>query len=261
MNKFKYLILSLAILTTASVLTIGCGDDSVAPPNNGGGTGTTPNINMKLNSIYSFTNDSLDTNGSVRRTRIKTTTAYSSQGTYFDTANAFRTISISIDTVTSTTISQDTNWVYYNGTTGKFYQYGLVKLIDSTQSPKWDLVADFSVAQGTQWTVTSFNTTINGISVSITIKGKVAEQTSFSTTSNPSQTINCYRVELSADVTAFSIPAGTIYVDYYIGYANPASNPSGLVRLKLRPIKLSALGIPIFASPGVDQVLQTYVIP
>ncbi|MBN8585957.1 MAG: hypothetical protein J0M37_12780 [Ignavibacteria bacterium] len=236
----------------------GCGDDSTTGGNNTGGS--VPTINMKVGSAYSFTNDSLDTNGTVRRTQIKTTMVYAEQNTFFGQSNAFKIRTTSIDTFpTPTIIDVDSFYVRYDG--GKFYQYGMVKLIDSTQSPNWDLVADFNVATGTEWNVTTINTTINGIGVTANIKGKVAGQTSFNTTSNPSTSINAYKVEITAYLTALSLPIGNIVLEYYIGYADPASNPSGLVRLKLNPIKLSLSGTPFYGAAGVDQVMQTYFIP
>ncbi len=257
MKNLKFFSIFLIII--AATYFWGCGDDTTPTTPGTGGTG--PTLNMKVGSIYSFTNDSLDTNGTIRRTQIKTTMVYAEQSTFFGQSNAFKIRTTSIDTFPAppTIIDVDSFYVRYDG--GKFYQYGMVKLIDSNQTPTWDLVADFTVATGTEWNVTTINTTINGVGVTANIKGKVAEQTSFTTTSNPSANINAYRVEINASLTAFSLPLGNIILDYYIGYADPSTNPSGLVRLKLRPIKLTLSGTPFYGAAGLDQVLQTYFIP
>ncbi len=258
MKNLKYTTLALFILVFSSLLSIGCGEDSVTPSNNGGG-GTPPTINMKVNSVYGFTNDSLDTNGTtVRNTRLRTIHSYAAQGTFFGQSNAFQIIAETRDTVANVQVSKDTIYVRYDG--GKFYQYGMIQFIDPTQSPTWDLVADFNVAQGTQWSVATITTVISGFSVQTVIKGKVAENTPF-TTNNTGLSINNYRVEITGESSVLGQPIGTTYVDYYIGYADPAANPSGMVRLKLRPVWLQLLGSTIFRSAGVDQKISYYVIP
>lgn len=258
MKKIKFF--SFLILAAAMVYIYGCGDDAVNN-NNNGGTGSTPTINMRVGSIYVFTNDSLDTNGTtVTPTRIKTYQSFLAEGTFFGQPNAFQIRSESRDTVANPQliISIDTFYVRYDGT--RFYQYGMLRLIDSTQPLSWDLVADFSKAIGVQWDVATINTTIGGIAVTAIVKGKIAEQTPF-TTNTTGLSINNYRIEIEAAVTSPIGSLGSIFVDYYIGYADPATNPSGMVRVKLRPIKLTALGVPVYRAAGVDTKIQYYVIP
>jgi hypothetical protein len=261
MKNLKYTLSALIIIVLSSLFTIGCGDDGeTTTPNNPGG-GTPPNLNMKVNSFYAFTNDSLDTNGTtIRNTRLRTTHSYAAQGTFFGQSNAFQIIAETKDTTTNphTLVSKDTIYVRYDG--GKFYQYGMVQFIDPSQSPTWDLVADFTLATGTQWNIATINTVISGFSVQTVIKGKVAENTPF-TTNNTGLSINNYRIEITGESTALGFPIGTTYVDYYIGYADPATNPSGMVRLKLRPVWLQINGSTILRSAGVDQKISYYVIP
>jgi hypothetical protein len=258
MKNLKYTSLAIFMVIFTSLFTIGCGEDSVTPPNNGG-SGSAPTLNMKVNSLYSFTNDSLDTNGTtVRPTRLRTRHSFTAQGTFFGQPNAFQILAETRDTVANTLVSMDTIYVRYDG--GKFYQYGMIQFIDPTQAPTWDLVADFTVSQGTQWSVATITTVISGFTVQTVIKGKVAENTPF-TTNNTGQSINNYRIEITGESSVFTVPIGTTYVDYYIGYADPATNPSGMVRLKLRPVWLQLSGNTIFRSAGVDQKISYYTIP
>lgn len=257
MNKLKFF--SIILLTAAMVYVWGCGDDTTT---GGPGTGgTAPTLNMRVGSIYAFTNDSLDTNGTtVRQTSIKTYQSFLAEGTFFGQTNAFQIRSETKDTGVSpqVTISIDTFYVRYDGT--KFYQYGMLRLIDSTQPLSWDLVADFSKATGVQWDVATINTTIGGIAVTAIVKGKIAEQVPF-TTNGTGISINNYRIEIEAAVSSSLGSLGSIFVDYYIGYADPSTNPSGMVRVKLRPIRLSVLGVPVYRAAGVDTKIQYFVIP
>jgi len=254
MNKIKFFSAFFIIL--ASVFYIGCGEDSV--PNNGGGTGTAPTINMKVNSLYGFTNDSLDTNGTTRSTRIRTIQTIIAEGTFFLQPNAFAVRTESRDTVSNTLVGVDTFYVRYAD--GKFYQYGMLRLIDPTQTEKWDLVADFNLAHGTQWDIGTISTTISGFAVTSNVKGKVAANTPF-TTNNTGLSINNYQIEIEAPIVSLGQSLGSIFVDYYIGYSDPATNPAGMVRLKLRPIHLQSFGITIYRAAGADQKIDYYVIP
>ncbi|HMT11121.1 MAG TPA: hypothetical protein PKA39_05810 [Ignavibacteria bacterium] len=155
-------------------------------------------------------------------------------------------------------VSLDTFYVRYDGT--RFYQYGLLQLIDPTHAPSWDLVADFSKAINEQWDVATINTTVGGFAVTAVVKGKIAEQTPF-VTNNTGLSINNYRIEIEAAVSNAAGSFGSIFVDYHIGYSDPATNPAGMVRVKLRPIKLSLLGIPVYNAAGVDSKIETYRLP
>lgn len=251
-------IFTLLIVITAAFLW-GCGDDSTTGGNPPGGT--PPTINMKVGSIYVFTNDSLDTNGTtIRQTDIKTYQSFIAQGNYFGQPDAFMIRSETRDTgfTPAVTISIDTFYVRYDGT--RFYQYGMLRLIDSTQPLSWDMVADFSKPIGEQWDVATINTTIGGIAVTAVVKGKINAQTPF-TTNTTNISINNYQIEIEAAVSSAIGGLGSIFVDYFIGYSDPATNPAGMVRVKLRPIKLSALGVPIYRAAGLDTKIQYFVIP
>ncbi len=256
MNKIK--LFTFFVLTAAMVWVWGCGDDSTTGGNNT--PGTAPTLNMKVGSVYAFTVDSLDTNGSVRSTKLKTFQSIVAQGTFFSESNAFAIKSETRDTSFSPSVLVDSGTFYVKYEGGIFKQYGLVKLIDSTQLPTWDVVADFNLATGTQWQIATINTTINGFNVSANIKGAIKDNIAF-TTNNTGQSINNFRTEITAEVTALTVPAGTIFVDYYLGYADPSTNPSGPVRFKLRPIWLQAASITLFRSAGMDQKIDYYVIP
>jgi hypothetical protein len=260
MKNLKLTSVFLFILTLSLLYTTGCGDDSTTNNNNQGGT--PPTLNMKVGSLYGFTNDSLDTNGTtIRPTRLRTIQNYVAQGTFFGQPDAFHIHSETKDTVINITVASSDFYVRYDG--GKFYQYGLKRIIDSTQAPTWDLVADFNVATGTQWDIGTITTVLGGFSVQTVIKGKVAENTPF-TTNNTGQSINNYRIEITGEASTLGFPIGTVYVDYYIGYADPSTNPSGLVRLRFRPVWLKLpppANTTIFRSAGVDQKISYYVIP
>ena len=59
-----------------------------------------------------------------------------------------------------------------------------------------------------------------------------------------------------ADIIVFGFSVGKVYVDYYIGDNDPTSNPSGMVRVKLRPVNLT-----VYQAAGVDQKIQNFIIP
>mgnify|MGYP001252744314 FL=1 len=256
MKNIRSIFTILVVLIAAFLW--GCGDDSTTGGNTPGGT--PPNISMKVGSYYAFTIDSLDTNTSVppRHTRLMTFQTFIAQGTYFGQPDAFQIRSETRDTVANTLVSLDTFYVRYDGT--RFYQYGLLQLIDPTHAPSWDLVADFSKATNEQWDVATINTTVGGFAVTAVVKGKIAEQTPF-VTNNTGLSINNYRIEIEAAVSNAAGSFGSIFVDYHIGYSDPATNPAGMVRVKLRPIKLSLLGIPVYSAAGVDSKIETYRLP
>lgn len=247
MNKIK--LFSFFVLTAAMVWVWGCGDDSTTGGNNTGGS--VPTINMKVGSFYVFNIDSLGTNGSVTHTSLKTSNTYLAQNTFFGQPNAFQILSQTKDTITNITLSTDTFYVRYDG--GKFYQYGVLQLISPTIPAEWDLVADFNVSQGTSYTIKD-NVPITLIpGATANISGKIAADTTFNTHGYGNVGINCYRAEIIADIIIASFSVGKVYVDYYIGDADPSTNPSGMVRVKLRPITL-----PVYTQAGVDQFLQVY---
>lgn len=254
MNK-KIILSTVSLALFLSTLYLGCGDDSTTNSTNSGN----PNIDIKVGAMYHFTNDSLPSSGGSQRTRIITRDNVLSEGTYYGYSNSWKILSISTDTVFGITIERDTLYLSYDSSGGKFYQYAITHLLNPNLPEQWNLVADFSVAQGTQWSIGSFDTTISGVPLHVDIKGKVAENTSIQTTANPTATVRCYRIEISATVTAPGpITVTTIYIDYYLGYSPPEllSNPSGPVRIKLRPFSIYTA-----AYPGFDRILQYASIP
>lgn len=249
MNKLK--LISAFLILTAAVFYSGCGDDSgiVDPAANA------PTINMKVGSFYVFNIDSLATSGTVQGTRLKTSHTFLNQGTYFGQSNVFQIKAETKDSTILPVLASDTFYVRYDG--GKFYQYGVIQLIDPAQTPTWDLVADFTVSQGTQWTIASnISIVIGPVTATATIKGKITGEETFVTHGYGSKTINCFRSEITADISVSGFPVGTVYVDYYIGDSDPATNPAGMVRLKLRPVNLT-----LYQAAGVDQKIQNFVIP
>lgn len=249
MNKLKFF--SIFLLAAAMVYVWGCGDDSTTGGNNNNG-GTVPTLNMRVGSFYVFNIDSLSTSGGVSHTSLKTSNTYLSQGTFFTQPNAFQIMSQTKDTISQAILSTDTFYVRYEG--GKFYQYGVLQLISPTIPAAWDLVADFNVAQGSSYDI-ALGVPISLIpGASANITGKIAADTTFNTHGYGNVGINCYRAEIVADIIIGGFSVGKVYVDYFIGDADPATNPSGMVRVRLRPITL-----PVYSQSGVDQFLQIYV--
>jgi len=249
MSKIKFLALFLFTVAITAVLAIGCSEDTTT--NNQGGQGNPPNINMQVGAVYTMNVDSIPQSGNPVHTILKTIHTYLSQGTYFGQSNVFQVRAVTQDSVAQTPIAIDTYYVRYDA--GKFYQYGVLQLLDPAINPTWDLVADFTVAQGTQWTIA------NGVSISFVtgatanIKAKIAADTTFKTYGFGERDVNGYRSEITADIFLGPVQLGTVYVDYFIGDADPATNPSGLVRLRLRPINLT-----VYQAAGAQQNMQIW---
>jgi hypothetical protein len=268
-NKKMILILGLAASVLLTFLT-GCDDSGQTPTAPGGGSTYIPTIRIHQGARYNYTNDSLINNNGVittQRTRIGTYDVVNSPVSK-ESQLCYPILSTSYDTNTTLT-SRDTLYVRYDSTAGKVYQYGLQQLINPLQPPSWDLVGDFSVARGTQWTIGTINLTFNFPSPIGTVNftgpltGKVADSTTINTTSTPSTIVNCYRIELNASVTG-STPLGnataSILIDYYLGYYSDLfpNNPSGLVRITFRPFSFDVSGIPVLYQSGVDRILMDY---
>lgn len=239
----KIIILTLTVFT---VLYFGCGEDTPTGTNTGS---KHPNIDIKVGAMYQYTNDSLPpSGGQPQRTRIITKDTVLGKGTYQGYSNSWKILSINRDTTRSyppgLEIRRDTLYISYDSSSGKFYQWGLTRIIDPSQTPQWNLVADFSLARGNQWQV--------GTAYGVTAYGKVASDTVIQTTANPSVTVKCYRIEMTATIIS------TIYLDYFLGYSPPSSpmNPSGRVRVRLRPYSFSNVQY-----WGFDQILETTRIP
>lgn len=249
----KQIIFSLLI---ASVLTLGIGCGSDTPTNTGGTGGGHPNISMKVGSTFHFDNDTISTtNGNFYRTSAVTDETIDSTGTFFDSTNSYRVYSVTRDSITHLPIKSEYLYAKYNSNTGKFYQYGALAMIDSNQAKTWDLLADFSVASGTQWFIATLNK-LNGMAfLKADVNGKVAADTTLICTSG---SVKCYRIELNAAIQAYGQPVGNIIIDYFIGYtpSSAPSNPSGVVAVKLRPISIAIT--PPITLHGLYQRLISY---
>src|SRR4030095_16915340 len=249
MKKLKFLLsLAVSVIIGAALFPMGCGDDTVTPPPPGGN----PTINMQVGSVYTLNVDSIPQSGTPRHTAFKSTMTFLSQSTFFGQANAFQIRAVTRDSLNLGPSVIDTFYVRYDG--GKFYQYGTLQLIDPNIPATWDLVADFTVATGTEWTIASDVPIPLFPGLTATITGKVAEETSFRTYGFDSLTVHCYRSEIKAVLNPGAI--ATIYLDYFIGDANPSTNPSGLVRLRLRPFTVL-----IQSYDGFDQSMQIWTTP
>jgi hypothetical protein len=244
----------LAVLI--SILIFSC-SDSTTNPGNPPVSGTYPNINIKVGSAYHFTNDSLTTDSTSVHTSIITVDTVLAKGNFFLQDSAYMIGSTTKDTITNTTLNVQAFYIKYDASAGKFYQYGAVKLIDSTQTANWDKVADFSVAAGTEWQIAHITTVLGIPGTSADIKSKVAKDTTFESSGAGHTLINAYRIEMTAYISLGPLPIGNIVLEYYIGYTpSGSSNPSGVVRLRLRHINFQNLSY-----PGFDQKLQTWRIP
>lgn len=245
MNKLKFF--SIILLTAAMVYVWGCGDDTTTGNNNNGG-GTAPTLNMQAGSLYIFNVDSLPVAGGPPvNTHLKSYNTYLTPVTFQGKANAFPIVSETRDTVANISLGIDTFYVCYES--GKFYQYGMLQLISPTITASWDLVADFNVSQGTLFNIASNVPIVLGsITATANITGKIASDTTFNTAGWGNVGINCFRSEIAAVISVSGLPIGTVYVDYFIGDADPATNPSGMVRVKLNPFNILS-----FTQAGIDQ--------
>ncbi|MCC6865153.1 MAG: hypothetical protein IT280_03230 [Ignavibacteria bacterium] len=254
MDKIKYF--SIFILTAVMIYLYGCGDDSTT--NTGGGD--KPNIDFKTGSVFTFTFDTLSRiNGSsVRLTNMSSRDSIETS-IPIGSNTAYRIVS---RTDSASVISYDTALVYYDAGAGKYYQYGIARLINPSVTPTWDLIGDFSLPNGTSWQIAlnPDSLLINGFYIKVALSAKVVGATSFQTTGSPTRDVNCYQIEFKADLTYLGLALGSIYFDYYLGYNNGTTNTSGIVRLKLRPINL---GIPpiSLSNFGVDKITSTFNVP
>lgn len=243
MKNLKFF--SAFLLIAVSVFFYSCGEDSTTTPTGTGGT--PPTLNMTVGSIYSFDVDSLPISGGVTHTRLQSYNTYLAQGTYFGQSNAFQILTETKDTLLNLSLGKDTFYVRYDG--GKFYQYGMLQLISPSIPASWDLVADFNVSQGTSFNIANNVPIVLGsITATANINGSVAADTTFNTAGWGNVGINCYRSEIVAEIFISSLSIGKVYVDYYIGDNDPTTNPSGMVRVKLRPVNLT-----VYQAAGIDQ--------
>jgi hypothetical protein len=252
LKSFTVLVISLLIYAF-----IGCGEES--NPGNPPPNVNIPDIDIRQGSVYTYTYDTIDQNNNTYRINRN------SRDSVMISALINNSRVSSIRSVTTGDISSiDTIIVIWEPQSGKFYHFGAFRIINPGSQPTQDLIADFSVPLGTSWNVpvNPDSLVIEGFTIKFSVSAKVAEQTSFTTTGS-NQQVQCYRTEFKADVRLANpiITLGSIYFDYYIGYKSSATNPSGIVRLRLRPINLTFGSITILRQAGIDRVLSTYFIP
>ncbi|HAX48482.1 MAG TPA: hypothetical protein PK605_00590 [Ignavibacteria bacterium] len=257
MNKIK--LFSFLVLTAAMVWIWGCGDDSTTGPVNPGGD--RPNIEFKTGSGFTFTFDTLSrVNGSaVRLTNMSSRDSVEASFP-IGSNTAYRIVS---RTDSAGNISFDTALVYYDSGAGKLYQYGISRLINPAATANWDLVGDFSIANGTSWNIplNPDSVVINGFAVKVVLSAKVVGPSTFQTTGSPTRDVHCYQIEFKADLTYIGLPVGSIYFDYFVGYNNGSSNTSGLVRFRLNPVNIGIPPTLVIQNFGVDKKTATFNIP
>ena len=260
--KFKTILktaLSSAFITLLFIYS-GCGEDSTTNNNGTTGGGYHPTLNFTVGQIFVYTTDTLWPNGTVVRKRWKTSHTVLAQ-TPIGGQNCYPFSGTTFDTTTNQTIPE-LYYVRYDQSAGKYYQYGLQQLINPGAPLKWDVVADFDAARGTNYNIATINYSVpvpgfGNVPFSGPLTGKI-DSTTIQSTNNPSETVPCYHVEMLADVSGtvggITLTA-KIYVDYYIGCVNPI----GLVELKSRPFNIIIQGNP---NPvqfgGYDRKLKTH---
>lgn len=262
MNSNK-ILLTFLITAILCVMYTGCGDDSTNTTTTP--TGPPPSIRMTPGSTYDFTYDSLISAQPNIRLPRQSHDVVQAQ-IVFDGKTCFPVLSTTTDTVTHQVVGVQTAYFTYDSAGGKFYQYGISALINPLfATPTWDVVADFTVSQGTSWTVGQVNYTIMVAGTNYNFTGpltsKIAEKTTIVTTGT-GQTVDCYRIELLAHISATTngvTASADIIVDYYLGYSSTASNPAGLLEAKLRPFNFIVSGIPV-PQNGDDRKLKSFTI-
>lgn len=255
----------LVITFILSIFYTGCDDSGLAPTKTV--SGFKPTMRIHQGARYIYTNDSLlNNNGSITTQRTSITT--------YDTVRApltFYSVScfpITSTSIGSTPIERDTFYVSYDSTAGKVYQFGIKQFINPLQLPSWDLVADFSIARGSTWSVGDINSSViipglGNIDFTGPLTGKVADSTIVNTTATPSTAVHCYRIELNASLSgsvAGQTVTASIIIDYYLGYYSDQfpNNPSGIIRITFRPFSFNVLGTPVFYQSGLDRILRNY---
>jgi len=261
--KNKKLIFKLLFLIFASLIVLypGCGEDTI---NNNGGTGSGgwhPNLTFLVGQNIVYTNDSITPSGATIRTRRGTNMTINAQTTIGGQL-CYPFIGSTRDTATNQT-TPEAYYFRYDQTEGKYYQYGIRKLINPTQPDSWDLVGDFDLARGTSYLVGNINYTITipgvgTVTFNGPLNGKIADSTTITSTGTPPQSISCYRIEMTASISGTS-PLGqvsaNIIMDYYLGY----STPTGIVEIKIRPFSFTVAGIPgVAPQPGYDRKIYRH---
>lgn len=272
MKQIIYTAIFISILIN-SIVFISCSEDpttstTTPPPPQYGGI---PTIRLRTGANYKYTNDSLiNTQGNIttQRTRTGTSDVIQPMITVSDSL-CFPIISISTDTANNLT-SQDTAYILYDSTRGLLYQYGISQLINPSQQPKWDLIADFSIPRNTTWQIGTINYSlvipnIGTINFTGPLNGRVTDSTVVQTTSGTPVTYPAFKTEISTNISGlsfFGTITATVILDYYIGYNHPtAQSAPGILRIRLNPFSFNLNSIPILYMHGYDRILQTYIAP
>jgi hypothetical protein len=253
-------------LAAAFVIYSGCGDDNTTNNNNGGGSGGGyhPTLNFSVGQSFTYTWDTLYPNNTVIRKRWSSVDVVQAQTTIGGQQGYPFAGALYDSTVMPIIPKPELYYVRYDQSAGKYYQYGLQALINSGSPLTWDLVADFDAARGSTYTIASVNysipvPTIGTINFTGPLTGKV-DSTSIQSTNNPPATVQCYHVEMLADLSG---PAGNltasakIYVDYFIGCINPI----GMVEFKTRPFDFKLNGSTVNSQGGYDRKLKSHANP
>src|SRR5437899_735577 len=147
MKSLRYFISILTLsVVFAFVLIIGCGtDDSSTNTTTGGWP---PNITIVAGTKFVYTTDTIlpPPPGTPVRQHKNSTDVVQAQTTIGGQL-CFPFLGTTYDSITMQTIP-DLYYVRYDPA-GKYYQYGIRKLIDTTQPATWDLIGDFTVTRGT----------------------------------------------------------------------------------------------------------------
>jgi hypothetical protein len=251
--KTKILFIPVLISAILAVSFTGCDDSGNTPVKTP--TGPKPNIQFKTGSVFYYGTDSISQNGNYHPTNWSTRDEVLTETSYGG-RTCFPVSSVTTDTILGIPITSQTLYFSYDANSGQFYQWGVKKIFDLSQTATWDLVADFSQPVGTSVSLFTINNLFGQSFLSANVSSIVAYDTLFTTTGVPSVTVTCYKVAIIADVIASSVSIGKVYLDYYIGYTPSALplNPSGRIRVKLFPINLT--GYP--AGDGFDQKLNRF---
>jgi len=250
----KLFPLLFLVAAFAALLFVGCDDSGNAPTNT---TTTKPNIQFKAGSIFYYGTDSISQNGTYHPTKWRTKDSVQSETSYNGkTCFPINSVTVDTNTVPPIPIQSQVIYVSYDANSGQFFQWGVKKLFDPTQTETWDLVADFSQALGTTVSLFTITNVFGQQNVSANVTSKVSVDTTIATTGTPSVNVKCYMVNVVADVIAFGVSVGKVYLDYYIGYtpSSNTSNPSCRVRVKLHPINLTGFA----GGDGIDQILNRF---
>jgi hypothetical protein len=248
-NKIYFFTISFLISSALTLYLYSCNDSGVETP-----ATEIPKFTFVTGSSFKYANDSINQAGTSFPTDIETrdtNIGINSVAGFNAVTIKSRSYQYSIPVT-----PEDTTYIRYDSTAGKFYQYGIMVIIDSNKTKTWNLVADFSLPYGQEWMIDTTTVYFAGTPINITLFGKVTGQTTIMTRSVPSVSISSYHIELRADMKSYGLGVGTAYIDYYIGYVGGTN--ACLAELKLRPFVISG---GVFKQNGGDRILSTFVIP